>query len=661
MGRLTRTRRTAISTLTALAFVGGGVIASGAGTAGAARPPATMVTNCSGDATAIGSLPLVVANSAPGGSIRFSVTCDASNPIIVSNTMTIWQDLRIEGSGVANTVISGGGTSQIFQIANGATVSISAMTIENGNSVNGGAIDVGDASSGTLNVKGCTFSNNMALQAGGAIDSGDDGGSGAVTVTDSTFSGNSVSYYDGGAIDSGDDGGTGVLTISGSTFSLNAAPTGGAIDNGDFGGSGTMEVSNSTFSENTASGPGGAIHNIGPSTITASTFFGNGAATGGSILATSRSLTVAASVFAGATSGGECNSTTADGGYNISDDGSCAFSGTGSVNSSSTLDASLGVLADNGGPTQTILPDSTSPLIGAIPVGTTLGITSACPTTDQRGIASGGACAIGSVQVGLTVPTTPTISNIPISTPVGASFTPQVTTDSDGTTSVTSSTPTTCTVGTTGNVAFRAYGNCTLTPSVAASATYAASTGAPSSFVVQLTPALHWTKPKPFTYGTPLSPLQLDAGASVLGIFVYSPPNGTVLSAGSHTMTATFYPWDSTSYASASISTTMTVKVASSTTTLALSSSSIAFSAETAETFTVSSHTSTGVPNSGPINVMAGKVLQCVAVLDSTGTGTCSLNDTQLRPGRYAIKATTMGNSNVKRSLSASRSLTVTG
>ena len=261
----------------------------------------------------------------------------------------------------------------------------------------------------------------------------------------------------------------------------------------------------------------------------------------------------------------------------------------------------------------------------------------------------------------LVTPTPPSISNIPSATPVGGFFAPQFATDGDGIGSVTSSTPTTCTVSTTGIVSFRAHGTCTLTPSVAASATYKAATGTPQSFVVQITPSLHWTKPKPFTYGTPLSPLQLDAGASVLGIFVYSPPNGTVLSAGSHTMTATFYPWDSTNYASVSISTTMIVKVARSTTTLTMSASSIAFSAEAAETFTVSSYTSTGVPNSGPVNVMAGKVLQCVAVLDSTGTGTCSLNDTELRPGRYAIKATTMGNSNVKGSLSVSQLLTVTG
>jgi len=258
-------------------------------------------------------------------------------------------------------------------------------------------------------------------------------------------------------------------------------------------------------------------------------------------------------------------------------------------------------------------------------------------------------------------PTTPVITGAPAGAPVGSSFPLVVSTDSDGTHVVTSSTSTICRVDTSDVVHYLATGTCTLTASTLASSNYLASHGSPQSFVVQITPSLHWTKPKPFTYGTPLSPLQLDAGASVLGLFVYSSPAGTVLSAGSHTMTATFYPWDSTNYASVSISTTMIVKVARSTTTLTMSASSIAFSAEAAETFTVSSYTSTGVPNSGPVNVMAGKVLQCVAVLDSTGTGTCSLNDTELRPGRYPIKATTMGNSNVKGSLSASQLLTVTG
>ena len=257
-------------------------------------------------------------------------------------------------------------------------------------------------------------------------------------------------------------------------------------------------------------------------------------------------------------------------------------------------------------------------------------------------------------------PTTPVITGVPAGAPVGSSFPVVVSTDSDGTHVVTSSTSTICQVDTSDVVHYLATGTCTLTASTLASSNYLSSHGSPQSFVVQITPSLHWTKPKPFTYGTPLSQLQLDAGASVLGLFVYSSPAGTVLSAGSHTMTATFYPWDSTNYASVSIWTTMIVKAARSTTTLTMSASSIAFSAETAETFTVSSYTSTGVPNSGPVNVMAGSVLQCVAVLDSTGTGTCSLNATELRPGRYAVKATTMGNSNVKGSLSASQLLTVT-
>ncbi len=91
-----------------------------------------------------------------------------------------------------------------------------------------------------------------------------------------------------------------------------------------------------------------------------------------------------------------------DQGYNIADDASCAFTATGSTNSSATLDASLGALADNGGPTQTILPVACSPAIGQVPPGTTLNRVQVCPGTDQRGNSRPGAgetdCTIAAVE-----------------------------------------------------------------------------------------------------------------------------------------------------------------------------------------------------------------------------------------------------------------------
>ena len=69
-------------------------------------------------------------------------------------------------------------------------------------------------------------------------------------------------------------------------------------------------------------------------------------------------------------------------------------------------------------------------------------------------------------------------------------------------------------------------------------------TGTP---VVQ--PPLTWTNPAPITYGTPLGAAQLNASASVPGKFVYIPPAGTVLEAGSaQDLYVAFYPTDTNGY-----------------------------------------------------------------------------------------------------------------
>jgi hypothetical protein len=65
--------------------------------------------------------------------------------------------------------------------------------------------------------------------------------------------------------------------------------------------------------------------------------------------------------------------------------------------------------------------------------------------------------------------------------------------------------------------------------------------------------AITWADPADITYGTPLSAVQLDATASVLGTYTYSPPSGTVLSVGQgQVLTLTFVPTDSTDYATVS-------------------------------------------------------------------------------------------------------------
>jgi hypothetical protein len=97
--------------------------------------------------------------------------------------------------------------------------------------------------------------------------------------------------------------------------------------------------------------------------------------------------------------GRNCLGTITDAGHNLSSDGSCAFSGIGSLNNT---DPKLGPLADNGGSTLTMALLPGSPAINA-------GDNASAPPTDQRGAVrpSGVASDIGAYECSppsLTIP-----------------------------------------------------------------------------------------------------------------------------------------------------------------------------------------------------------------------------------------------------------------
>ncbi len=74
------------------------------------------------------------------------------------------------------------------------------------------------------------------------------------------------------------------------------------------------------------------------------------------------------------------------------------------------------------------------------------------------------------------------------------------------------------------------------------------STNAAAILTVQAIPIITWNNPAPILYGTALSSNQLNATANVPGSFAYSPPTGTVLSAGTNTLSLIFTPTDSVDY-----------------------------------------------------------------------------------------------------------------
>jgi len=83
-----------------------------------------------------------------------------------------------------------------------------------------------------------------------------------------------------------------------------------------------------------------------------------------------------------------------------------------------------------------------------------------------------------------------------------------------------------------------------------------------NGFIFVGTPVITWTNPPALTYGAALGAGQLNAIASVPGAFVYDPPAGAVLNAGTNLLAAVFTPNDTTDYYSATDFVSMVVSPA---------------------------------------------------------------------------------------------------
>ena len=89
---------------------------------------------------------------------------------------------------------------------------------------------------------------------------------------------------------------------------------------------------------------------------------------------------------------------------------------------------------------------------------------------------------------------------------------------------------------------------------------YTTATATATIDVDQATPSITWANPADITYGTALSTDQLDATASVPGMFTYTPALGAVLHAGNdQTLSVSFTPSDTSDYNSSSATATINV------------------------------------------------------------------------------------------------------
>lgn len=302
------------------------------------------VTDTSDNASDSGSLRYAVNNAADGDTITF-----ANNVIgtitLTNGTLTINNDVTIQGPGAELLTISGNNTVAVFTIYAAGSVSISGLVIANGNSATSGGGILNN--SGTLTVSNCAFfANNTTAGGGGGI------------ANEST------------------------LTVQNSTFSGNIAAAGGGIFSNGI----SATIANSTFYGNSSSnGPGGGIFNsVGNMTIANSTVVGNTSGNGGGVFenGSQTTLSVTNSIMAG--------------NFN----GDCAQCGALSANNLIGGTPDLGPLQFNGGGTETMMPLPGSAAIGA-------GSGSAL-ATDQRGFArpTSGVSDLGAVQtIYLTVTT----------------------------------------------------------------------------------------------------------------------------------------------------------------------------------------------------------------------------------------------------------------
>jgi parallel beta helix pectate lyase-like protein len=339
------------------------------------------------------------------------VTFDCGGPATIdvstgTGTKTITADTTIDGGGLIT--ISGGSSVRVLSVNSGVNFTVENVTIADGWANEGGGI----FNSGALIVTNSTFSDNRAslFNGGGAVSNI---GGGPVTITGSTFRGNTSMGGVGGAISHRG----GPLTVTNSTFTGNTSVGGGSgiVTSG----TGPVTVTNSTFAGNSGSagGRGGCCVLLllggGPTTVTNSTFSGN---TGGAILNVGDQRALLRDTILDATGGlNDYNCSSAapdivDGGHNLDSGESCGFSAANGSLSNTDPQLDPAGLQDNGGPTQTValctaagVPAECTAASPAIDAGDD-SVCAAAPVSnfDQRGFGRPGAghrhCSIGAYE-----------------------------------------------------------------------------------------------------------------------------------------------------------------------------------------------------------------------------------------------------------------------
>jgi CSLREA domain-containing protein len=310
---------------------------------GTARAATFTVSNLSDSGA--GSLRQALSDASTAGPHDIVFSDGLSGTIQLSSALpVISRSLTISGPGANRlTVRRNAGTFRIFRVEVGATVTISRLTIANGQA------PAGENGGGLLNL-------------------------GTTTVEDCAFVGNLASSGSGGGIYNGEAN----ITVTRCLFQNNTAISGGGMNAyNSVGNSSTVRAS--TFHGNVVSvgGFGGGYRNAnGESKLESCTIVGNSAQAGnGSGLASSGSASATTTVrnclIVGNANSDDVSAATPNPftslGHNIVGTGTSAnataFGGTADQRGVSLAQARLSPLRDNGGPTLSIIPRADSPAI----------------------------------------------------------------------------------------------------------------------------------------------------------------------------------------------------------------------------------------------------------------------------------------------------------
>ena len=276
---------------------------------------------------------------AGGGAVTFD--CGGPATITFSATKSITVATSITGS--PGIVLSGGDAVRLFNVT-GGSLTIDGLTLDAGRDSAGQPGSAAISASAPVTILNSTVSNHHASN----------GGCPAIYVSGST------------------------LTIRRSTITGNvnsALATGYAVCGNN---TSTQVIELSTFSGNT----GGAIWTSGTATVYGSTIAGNSSTGGGNaggiaVFGGSAVVNLGHSIVAGNVGTGQCQ--TVVGGV-VTDQGSnLQYPDSACGATIPVADPRLGVLANYGGPTQTLALLAGSPAIDG-------GLSLPCPLSDQRGV-----------------------------------------------------------------------------------------------------------------------------------------------------------------------------------------------------------------------------------------------------------------------------------